>query len=122
MTTARTSLIRKLDKLFSRHIRQKHANEGGWVECVTCKKWLPWEDAHAGHFVRRRHFAVRWDPQNVHPQCVACNTFLDGNEGEYARFIRDTYGNETLDRLLDSKKIEKKWTINELRELLEQYE
>lgn len=119
--TSRTGLIKKVDAAFSVFIRLNHADEFGNVKCVTCGKVMRWESAHAGHFVRRRHFSVRWDERNVHPQCVHCNTFLDGNEGEYARFILDTYGRETLDELLGMKNVTKKWTYGELQELYEQY-
>jgi hypothetical protein len=88
---------------------------------VTCGKAMPWEEAHAGHFIRRGHHAVRWDERNVHPQCVHCNTYLDGNEGAYAVFILDTYGREVLDELLAAKRLTKKWTMAELRELVEQF-
>lgn len=118
---ARTALVAKLDRVFSRYVRNRYA-ESGWCDCITCGKRHPVEDMHAGHFVRRRHMAVRWDEKNVHPQCVYCNKFLDGNEGEYARFILDKYGRETLDELLAAKNKIRKWTVGELRELIEFYE
>jgi hypothetical protein len=117
----RTGLIKKVDRLFSRYIRKKYAKEGGWCVCVTCGIEVHRDECHAGHFVRRGHHAVRWDERNVHPQCVHCNTYLDGNEGEYARYIIDTYGREVLDELLAAKRLTKKWTMDELRELVEQY-
>lgn len=119
---SRAGLIEKIDRIFSIYVRTKHADAEGYVRCVTCNKVMPWREAHAGHFVRRRHYSCRWNPLNVHPQCVACNTFLDGNEGEYARFIIDTYGRQTLDELLAMKNVTRKWTMPELRELLEKYE
>ena len=117
---SRTALVKKLDRIFSRHIRNRYAVRG-WCACVTCGKQVPVEDAHAGHFVRRQHMAVRWNEKNVHPQCVRCNTFLDGNEGEYARFILDTYGRATLDELLAAKNQVRKWTSAELLELIDHY-
>jgi hypothetical protein len=118
----RKGLIAKLDRLFSLKVRQGAANQGGWVDCVTCGKSMPWEDSDAGHFVRRGHMAVRWDTRNVHPQCTRCNRFLDGNEGQYALFIIDKYGEETLRELLALKKTTRKWSVPELKELLEQYQ
>jgi hypothetical protein len=120
-TLNRTGLIKKLDKLFSRYVRQKHANQGGWVSCVTCGQAMPWEESQAGHFVKRGHHMVRWDEQNVHPQCPRCNLYLNGAQDEYAAYILNTYGKETLDRLLRAKRQSKRWTMAELRELLEQY-
>ena len=118
---SRTSLIKKLDKLFSRYVRQKYANEGGWVECVTCRAWMPWEQSQAGHFVKRGHHAVRWDEQNVHPQCPRCNLYLNGAQDEYAAYILNEYGPETLKRLLDAKRVSKRWTVGELREMVDRF-
>jgi hypothetical protein len=118
---SRAGLIRKIDAAFSRFIRKRAADEYGFCTCVTCGDRHHMSEIHAGHFVRRRHMAVRWDPENVHTQCVYCNTFLDGNEAEYSRFIIDTYGRETFDRLLASKRDVRKWSMPELRCLLEQY-
>ena len=118
---SRAGLIKKVDAAFSLFVRKNHADEHGNVKCVTCGKQMPWKEAHAGHFVRRRHYSVRWNEQNVHPQCVFCNVYADGNEGEYARFIIDTYGRETLDELLSMKHETRKWTYSELQELLEIY-
>ena len=57
-----SSLEDKLDVLFSKYIRRRHADEGGTVQCVTCGKLMHWEKdgAQAGHFVRRSHRATRW--------------------------------------------------------------
>lgn len=118
----RSGLITKIDRAFSRFIRKRDADPDGFCTCVTCGERRHMSEMHAGHFVRRRHMAVRWDELNVHPQCVYCNTFLDGNEAEYARFIIDTYGRDTFDRLLAAKRSTVKWTLPDLRELLTKYE
>jgi hypothetical protein len=118
----RPGLIRKVDKAFSRFVRQSHANHGGWVECVTCKQALPWEQSQAGHFVKRGHAATRWDERNVKPQCARCNLYLDGAQDEFAAYIVSTHGTDALHELLRLKRTEKRWTMAELRALLEHYE
>jgi phage FluMu protein Com len=100
----------------------KDADEGGTVVCVSCGKLMHYSEAHAGHFISRRHMSVRWDEQNVHVQCPRCNTFLDGALDEYSRFILDKYGRETLDALLASKHETKKWLRDELQTLIAFYE
>lgn len=121
MSLSRTGLIKKIDRLFSRYIRQKHANFGGWVECVTCGLSLPWEDSQAGHFVKRGHAATRWDERNVAPQCPRCNLYLNGAQDEFAAYIVRTYGETALHELLRLKRTEKRWTMAELRGLSEQF-
>ena len=118
---SRTGLIRKLDRAFSRHIRQKHANHGGWVECVTCGLNLPWEDSQAGHWIKRGCHATRWDERNVAPQCPRCNLWLGGAQDEFAGYIVRTHGQDTLEDLLRLKRTPKRYTLAELRELVEQY-
>lgn len=118
---SRASLVKKADRVFSRWVRNHHS-QSGWADCVTCKRRFPVEQLHAGHFVKRSHMAVRWDERNVHPQCVACNTYRGGCQDEYAKFILDTYGGEVLNDLLALKHTIRKWSVGELRELIERYE
>lgn len=120
-TLSRKGLIAKVDKAFSRYIRQKHA-KNGWVDCVTCGQEMPWEDSQAGHFVKRGHHATRWDERNVAPQCPRCNLYLNGAQDEFAAYIVRKHGQETLQELLRLKHTTKRWSMPELRELLEQYE
>jgi hypothetical protein len=118
-----SSLVRKLDSEFSRYVRLKAADGCGTVQCVTCGKLMHWKESHASHFISRRHMALRWseDPPNVHVCCPRCNVFEAGALEEYSRFILDTYGRETFDRLLNMKRETKKWLRSELCELRDKY-
>lgn len=117
----RAGLIKKLDQVFSRSIRQHHADFGGWVDCVTCSKRMPWEESQAGHFIKRGHAATRWDERNVAPQCPRCNLYLNGAQDEFAAYIVRRFGEPALEDLIRLKHTEKRWRIPELRELLEKY-
>lgn len=120
LTTA--GLVKKLDRIFSRYVRMKSADEGGTVSCVTCGKLDHWKDVHASHFVSRRHMSVRFDERNVHPACVRCNVHLHGALDNYAKYILDTYGGDVLHELISMKYITKKWTREELENLISKYE
>lgn len=119
---SRAGLIKKIDSAFSRSIRQHHADSGGWVECVTCTKRMPWMESQAGHFIKRGHAACRWDERNVAPQCPRCNLHLNGAQDEFAAYIVRVYGEHALEDLLRLKHTTKHWTMPELRELLEKYQ
>jgi hypothetical protein len=119
---SRKGLIAKVDKLFSLYVRMKHADEDGFVRCVTCGSSMRWQDSQAGHFVRRGHYATRWHEKNVHPQDARCNLFLGGAMDEHAAYIIRTYGVETFDELMALKRTTKKYTAGELRELIDRYE
>ncbi len=120
-TATLAALVRKLDTVFSKYIRRRDADAGGTVACVTCNRLLHWKECHAGHFVRRQHMALRWNEENVHPQCIRCNTFLDGNEAEYSRFIIKRYGMHRFEEMLTLKHSTMKWTREELQTRIAYY-
>jgi len=95
--------IARLDKYFSEFIRLSAADENGLCQCVTCKKLKPWNKrkTHAGHFISKnsKTLRVRWDVENVHPQCYNCNTNLGGNQYEYSLFLDEKYGQGTAQKL-----------------------
>ena len=76
----RSTLVKKLDKVFSQFIRQRDANSKGICTCATCSKQLPIKEIHCGHFMSRRSMATRWHPLNCASQCPSCNTFNQGRQ------------------------------------------
>ena len=115
------ALVNKLDRVFSRFVRLRDADNDGHISCVTCGSKHHWKDCHAGHFVKRQHMAVRWDERNVNAQCCRCNLYMGGCQDEYAYHIANTMGQGTLAELLDKKRETKKWTRPELEELIQKY-
>jgi hypothetical protein len=118
-----SALENKLDRIFSEWVRKSSADEGGTVECVTCQKLMHWTggDAQAGHFVKRQHRATRWDARNVNVQCVRCNQWLGGNEGEHGAYIIRTHGLDVHNELLRLKRTTKKFNRVELEDLIVNY-
>jgi hypothetical protein len=80
----RSKLIKKLDAIFSKYIRLKNSDKNGYCVCITCNKKLHWKEIQAGHFISRKHYSTRWDEDNVHPQCVACNVYRAGEQYKYS--------------------------------------
>jgi hypothetical protein len=116
------ALVRKLDKVFSVYIRTKDADQCGTVTCVTCGKLLHWKEAHASHFVSRRHMSVRFDERNVHVCCPRCNVFEHGALDDYSKYIIETYGMETFNELLRLKRVNMKWLRSDLEEMIAVYQ
>jgi hypothetical protein len=116
-----SSLIKKLDRIFSVYVRLKHSDSSGTCTCITCGRLMHWKDAHAGHFIKRQHQSVRYDERNVHPQCPADNVYKGGCQDEYAAYVLNTYGHDALTDLLRLKRQTKKWTRTELEELIAKY-
>ena len=75
----RSKIIAQCDKLWSRYIRAKYADEEGFAECYTCRKRDHLSRLCAGHFASRRHLQMfegrplRYHEQNTRVQCFGCN-------------------------------------------------
>lgn len=116
-----SSLEAKLDRIFSQYIRQRDADQGGTVRCVSCGRLMYWKECDAGHFVKRQHRAVRWDERNAASQCKKCNRFQGGRQDDFAAYIIRKYGQDTFDDLMAKKYQVTKHTRADLQELIEKY-
>ena len=114
------ALKTKLWKLTSEYIRRKYADENGYVSCVTCGTTRLWNDGiQAGHFIPKvQGLSVYFEEENIHPQCMPCNVFKDGNYRAYTLFMIDTYGREKIDELEDLAKTELKISVVEYQEMI----
>ena len=112
----RKSLITKLDKVFSEYIRRRYT-KNEIATCVTCGKEDHWKKLQAGHFMSRKHYATRWDEDNVEVQCSACNVFRYGEQYLFAKHL----GNEKADMLLAKSRETVKFPDWEIQEMIELY-
>ena len=110
----RKSLITKLDKVFSEYIRRRY---GETATCITCGKKDHWKKLQAGHFMSRKHYATRWDEDNVEVQCSACNVFRYGEQYLFAKYL----GNEKSDMLLAKSRETVKFPDWEIQEMIDLY-
>ena len=116
----RTSLIKKLDTVFSIYIRRRYAvNE--IAECYTCGKKDHYKKLQAGHFASRRHYSTRWNEYNVQVQCYGCNIANQGMQFQFGKNLCSQYGDNFADKLMiESKKI-RKFDDVELQDMIEHY-
>jgi hypothetical protein len=112
----RKTLITKLDKVFSEYIRRRYA-KNDIATCVTCGKKDHWKKLQAGHFMSRKHYATRWDEQNVEVQCSACNVFRYGEQYLFAKYL----GTEKADMLLAKSRETVKFPDWEIQEMIDLY-
>jgi len=112
----RKTIITKLDNIFSQYIRLRYS-KNEISECVTCGKQDHWKKLQAGHFVSRKHYATRWDEDNVQAQCSGCNVFRYGEQYLFSKYLGVDLSEELL---MKSRKIQK-FTDNELLEMIELY-
>lgn len=113
---SRKTIVTKLDKVFSEYIRRRYA-KNGIAECVTCGKKDNWKNLQAGHFMSRKHYATRWDEENVEVQCMACNVYRYGEQYLFAKHL----GQEKADELLAKSRTMVKLKDWELLEMIEIY-
>lgn len=94
----RRDLIKRLDKLVQTVARYDGAKKkkGVWYNtCISCGKiGVVGKNIQGGHLWGRSCFPLRWQPEQVRPQCAHCNCFLHGNEREYAKAFILKYGEE----------------------------
>jgi len=112
----RKTIITKLDNIFSQYIRLRYS-KNEISECVTCGKQDHWKKLQAGHFISRKHYATRWDEDNVQVQCSGCNVFRYGEQYLFSKYLGVDLSEELL---MKSRKIQK-FSDNELLEMIELY-
>lgn len=89
-------------------------------DCISCGQ-KP-KKANAGHyFSQGGHSNVRFDEDNIFVQCEHCNTYLSGNLLNYQIGIEKRIGGERLIELHSRAHIVKKWTVEELKEIIKTY-
>ena len=115
----RSKLVKKLDAVFSQYIRLSASDKDGNCTCVTCGKVAHWkgEGQQSWHFQSRRHYATRWDEDNVKVQCSSCNVFRYGEQYKFSLYL----GKKLSQKLLDKSRIITKFTSAELEEMVEHY-
>jgi hypothetical protein len=108
------SLRKKLWKLKSEYVRRfEHGI------CFTCGDTRPWKEQQAGHYIHKD--CLDYDEINIHCQCARCNKWLHGNTGVYAERLIAKYGAEKIELLRQKSQQIKKWSVQELEDLIETY-
>ena len=117
------SLVHKLDVVFSEFIRLRDSKAFGFqaFRCIACGQIKPFEQMDCGHFVGRTHMATRFDEENCHGECRACNRMSADHIIYYQRNLEAMIGRERVDLLLARGRQPKKWSAYELELLIEHY-
>lgn len=114
-----SQLIRKADKVFSEYVRRRDA-ENDMVSCCTCGSVKHWKEMHCGHFQSRRHKAIRWEEKNTNSQCSGCNTFRNGEQFKFARYLDSRYGEGTAEEM-ERRRNDKAPGRLEIEEIIKKY-
>ena len=118
-------LHNKAKTAFNHWIRVRDCSNstgGDWGKCFSCDKDILFVDMEAGHYIPGWLISpLRFDEKNVNGQCTYCNKYLSGNYGAYAFAIIKKYGQTELFRLESSRGAHKKWSREELENIIIKY-
>jgi hypothetical protein len=108
--------LKETQTIFNKYVRLRDMG----LVCVSCQQ--PPKKKNAGHyFSQGGHSNVRFDEDNVHLQCEHCNTFLSGNLLNYQIGIQKRIGAQKLLELQERAHLTKKWSIEELKQIIQTY-
>jgi hypothetical protein len=109
--------LKLAQQVFNKWIRLRDADQG----CISCGNPLG-SKYDAGHFWSAGgHSSVRFHPDNVWVSCYKCNVMLSGNGIEYRMRLIKKIGVERVEWLEENGHEVKRWTKDELKELIAEY-
>ena len=114
-------LIAIAQKVFNQYIRLRDEVNG--YKCISCGKELRKGNTDAGHYYSAGgHYNVRFHEDNVHAQCSRpCNKDKAGDLLNYTKGLKKRVGEERFLALRDIAQDERKYTREELREIIKEY-
>jgi len=117
--------------IFALYIKKNHSVDGVHCKCFTCDKALKIgdRDCQAGHWIPRTYSPVKYEEDNLRPQCSQCNEFWHGRPVEFERRLRLEIGDERVGELktlaTQSWKWDRTWLKDQIacyKEQLRDYE
>lgn len=110
-------LKRLAQTLVNKYIRERDK----LLPCISCgfngnsRQW------HASHYMPMgNNSAIRFNEDNIHKACSICNNHLSGNLVPYRVALIKKIGEEKV-IFLESQKHAKKWSVEELNEIIKTY-
>src|SRR3990167_5659994 len=108
--TLRQKLYIKAELVFHAWIRKRDEKKG----CITCKGKVE----QAGHW---KHGKLDFDEMNLNGQCRADNYYKSGRLDIYTIRLVEMYGLEAVKDLEKRAKVTKKYSVEELQEIIIKY-
>lgn len=121
-TRKKPDLVKKLDRVFSKYIRLRDVMPNGYFRCISCGKIKPIEQGDCGHYHSRTHMATRFEEDNCHCECKACNRMSADHLIAYRENLITKIGFSRVDRLNVLAHSTKHWLDSELEEKIAYYQ
>jgi len=114
-------LTKKAEKVMNAYIRRRDS-EDGYFTCIVCSQTLPIEKMNAGHYVPvGSSSALRFDEYNINGECQYDNCFNKFHLVNYRKNLIEKIGLEKVEKLDQRSREVKKWSREELLEIIEKY-
>lgn len=107
-------------KIVSEIVRKSRIVNFYAAPCFTCGKLLHWKDLQAGHYIHGGTDCwslLDFCFDNLRPQCVRCNKYLNGNLGIYGQRLEAEIGPEKMQDLKILKHAQNDMTIDDYKKL-----
>ncbi|WP_314343371.1 recombination protein NinG [Haemophilus parahaemolyticus] len=114
---SRSDWLKDLQRVFNEFIRLRDVD----LPCISCGRYHEGQ-YHAGHY--RSVGAcpeLRFNEDNVHKQCSACNSHLSGNILEYRLGLIEKIGLERVEFLERKDHPPLKLSVEEIKDLIKAY-
>jgi hypothetical protein len=113
----KTEWLTEAQAAFNQYIRARDHGLG-CISCGTNKQDIQY---HAGHYrTRKAAPQLRFDEDNCHRQCSACNLHLSGNLIKYRMVLQFKIGDKDLERI-ESDNSEARFTIEDAKRIKAEY-
>lgn len=118
---SKPDLVKKLDRVFALYIRLRDIMPSGQGRCISCGNIKFFHELDCGHFHSRKHMSTRFDEDNCHAECIACNRASDEHLLKYRDNLIEKIGMGRFDALKLRAALPKHWMDYELEEKIEYY-
>jgi hypothetical protein len=109
--------IKLTQQVFNKYINLRDKG----LPCISCDKLITGRVNASHYFNANNHWNVRFNEFNVHSSCITCNQYLSGNLIEYRSRLINKIGIEQLTLLEAEANKTRKFTIDELKEIINTY-
>jgi hypothetical protein len=116
---SKTEWLNEAQTAFNAYVRERDRLMG--LGCISCGTTKPDIQYHAGHYrTRKAAPQLRFDEDNCHRQCSACNLHLSGNLIKYRMVLQFRIGDKDLERI-ENDNSQARFTIEDAKRIKAEY-
>jgi hypothetical protein len=109
--------LKLAQQVFNKYINLRDKGK----DCISCFKPITGRVNASHYYNANNHYTLRFDEDNVHSSCITCNQHLHGNLIQYRKGLQERIGDARIKRLDELSNQTRKFTKEELKELITEY-